>query len=80
MLSNVVIVAKLMYKAAYVFLMPFRIRIRIRIILKGYKGRVISSSGRGCLLYMVVLLKFLNEINNRWGVFALLFFSNKVYS
>jgi len=56
-----------------------RIRIRIRIVLKGYKGRVISSRGRGCLLHAVVLLKFINEINNKWGVFVLPFFPNKVY-
>ena len=64
LLNNIVAVVVSMYEAAYTFLMPLRIAIMvgiwIRVVLKGCKYGVISSSGRSCLLHAVVLLEFFN--------------------
>ena len=60
-----------MFKAVYILFMLFGIGIGIGIAvrawigtwvaLKGYKGRVIGGSSRGCyLLYIVMLFKFFN--------------------
>jgi hypothetical protein len=69
-----------MFKAAYAFLIPYRIGIGIKIgvALKCYKCRVISSSGKKCLLlHTVMFFKFFNEINDGWYGFVLLFLANK---
>ena len=58
LLSNVVAVAVSMFEATDAFLMPFWIG--IGIVLKGCECRVVSSSGRSCLLHAVVFLEFLD--------------------
>jgi hypothetical protein len=71
-----------MFKAIYIFLIPYqigiRIKIRIGVVLKCYKYRVIYSSGKKyLLLHIVMFFKFFNKINNGWYRFVLLFLANK---